>query len=290
MTYWMKREDYEWLLRAFPGQIVESREENTRKELGDIQVEMWEWLLLPLLMLTKEAPIHPWPTFDLRSMRFTDFMDTILNCRADDHRLHLISVAQLVIGGVDFTNDFSKPEYLLPNKAARVRYLEVMDVLAKTTVFWPDHRETLRYGGKVALIRILDIVAHYATRSARPVTIALRRGTIVPEDVVIKRGHSGYSEHVDFPKEHSGKQRPSELFVEDDQFEFNSAWFYQPYLSHLRNTGEFRAYFAGGKYCHTTRTLPMEGSEEIWVEELTGVIPLRVVRCISSKAAAVSDA
>ena len=97
------------------------------------------------------------------------------------------------------TNDRSA-EYRLDPESINAVLLNYQR-LVKTTVVWPNPWELMYYGEKGILAECLDRASNVATSSKRPQVARLNPGTDLAAvtDLVLKRGYSGYADHVHLP-------------------------------------------------------------------------------------------
>ncbi|KAA1480154.1 hypothetical protein DENSPDRAFT_887432 [Dentipellis sp. KUC8613] len=165
--------------------------------------------------------------------------------------------ANVIVGGVDLADDFPTLHgNLFKNEDDLNDYTNGMTRLSGRAAVWPNAPEMLYYGSKVALITLLDDIAHMANEG-RPQTTMLPYGAPFPVGKVVKRGYSGYGKHVIRPDSPPRKRQWDEW--PRTPFEVvNDVWFQQEVIPQLtkHEVGEVRCYFAGGVFHHAIHTSP----------------------------------
>ncbi len=154
-------------------------------------------------------------------------------------------------------------------------------------VVWVPALESLLYGSKLPTLVNLHRIAK-EMETFRPASYPIVYGSTLPDTDVVKRGFSGYGNHVILPS-HSAEERDWSMFPRTGFSVVDNAWFRQPYIDNLKkpNMGEIRCFFAGGTFCHAVHTMP-EASQDgvpssaISMTHVMGVVPLDRIRYVAA--------
>ncbi|KAH9920566.1 uncharacterized protein BXZ73DRAFT_104693 [Epithele typhae] len=254
LTSWidinLTREEFVALKSAFPRHIFTTGEDNSIYYHPDTKdggiAHMWDWLMVPHVLNTHRD------LFEVKFVPFSDFLAAMLDPQASAATRDvwtLVNHAELVVGGVDFTGDYTS--LLPPHHVAT--YMGNLITIMDYTVVWPDPSEGLVYGGKAALIKNLDAIA----KAPRPRTSPIVFGYSYVDGKVIKRGHSGWGEHVCTDVNKNPVDRWGSLWEKPNATApplASRAWLMQDYVDTLRILGEIRCYFIHGTHQYTVHT------------------------------------
>ncbi|KAH9910588.1 uncharacterized protein BXZ73DRAFT_108792 [Epithele typhae] len=289
VAHWISYELREGLFRVakrhFPGHIFLSTDpealqvrRDAEKELGAM---MWDWMLLPLYVIQ-----HQHDMFSVRFLRYSEFIDAILHPEEDKNEQvwRMLCTCDLVVGGVDFTDNYARKELLDADKGKVDQYRARMAILQRCTVVWPDPEETFLYGAKIPLIENLDKAAANVTKTPRPWTSCVSVGGAVGHNEIIKRGHSGWGNHVSPPSAGDSKTRWNSLVPDKDKAVeeqwFGRSWFRQQFIPTLVELGEMRCLFFAGKLTHITHTVKQKDSDRTDSDPVTTTVPLKHIPTI----------
>lgn len=206
------------------------------------------------------------PQFNVTLLNWSNFFASMIEPAKHRDLWRSYKACDIFIGGVDFTISYMYAslnfhqllytESLLSNEhyglthANYDTYVNSEYVLRHITTVWPHPTELRLYGDKVSLIANFDAIAHNVTKTRRPVTIALNPNDPIPPDVVVKRGFSETGNHVLMPGDI--KQRWS--YLNRHLILPRACWFYQPFIHHLADMGEFRVFFVNAQPVYTVWT------------------------------------
>ncbi|KAH9910591.1 uncharacterized protein BXZ73DRAFT_83411 [Epithele typhae] len=269
MEYNIRKVDFKAIKKHFPQHIFLPHHHPVESDVnaddeGEVSVIMWEWLL------------HQDTEFSLVFFRYGEFVRAVLG--GDNSEVwRCLCTSDLVIGGIDFTDDYQQLSVLKGNLSKIKKYRNQMALLTKRTVVWPDPWETHLYGSKLALINHLDILAAKVTHTLRPVTKPVNILEPVQTEEVLKRGHSAWGNHVSLPSQEDSLTRWKKM-VPNKALEkqwFPSVWFSQPFLQSLREIGEMRCFFFGKKLTHIVHTLTREEIGRFDYDKVRSTIPLK---------------
>lgn len=188
---------------------------------------------------------------------------------------HLVKY-QILVHGIIANMLFSEKLYGFKTNTAADRHIDQLRVLSSLVPLWPPVDEMLAASRKAKEVVLLDKIANEVTHTIRPTTVVITQElTHAPIGVVFKREVSDTGTHVLLPDKVAALSKKELRSIALDRF----TWMSQTYIPQLRQFGEWRVYFIGGKFYDVVITNP-DGDrhiaylwDEIWsLEELRWVI------------------
>ncbi|KAF5380034.1 hypothetical protein D9615_006311 [Tricholomella constricta] len=225
-----------------------------------VHIDEWTYMVAALM----ERPAE----FQVELMRWKDFMQVI----SQGTESRVIWGADLIICGLDFSEDFLGPacaqKYGWDKQSFKLWFENWVKVSTKKAV-WPSPWECLMYADKLSYLSDLAEVAREAGYMT-PMIALLDPGKLeeLSPTGVYKRGYSESGDGVWFPGRDDPDRQVLQTLKDKDReveecyggLEINGVkirpqWFQMTFLSTLKNLGELRAVYVGGKLMHIAFTV-----------------------------------